>query len=212
MLTRPICQRSSELVRGTFMFILWLAGSYILFSGLKLTYRTMATAVENDALPHKLAASVILNRSPFLTPSPTPFETGYYDYQARIARALHRRFPHDFYFKKGSVLERKFKIEERARDIDAFGGKRRAVNEEDEMGLNEEEEVFVPTPRESEADKTGDVKSLDRKGERNLYLLVKDARMKGAWQFPEGGVGTSEPLHVVCISLLPPEQLLTGFQ
>lgn len=38
-------------------------------------------------------------------------------------------------------------------------------------------------PRETEADKKGDVKSLERKADRTLYLLLKKDRKQHAWQF-----------------------------
>jgi len=52
-------------------------------------------------------------------------------------------------------------------------------------------------PRESEADKKGDVRSLDRRMDRNLYLLVhgKDQAGKPAWRFPQGGLEQGELLH-----------------
>lgn len=72
----------------------------------------------------------------------------------------------------------------------------------------EEEEQLAP--RISKADEALDVKSLDRQGERNLYLLVK--RPSGAtyeWQFPHGTVEPGEFLHQVrymlwgeCIGIL----------
>jgi large subunit ribosomal protein L46 len=62
--------------------------------------------------------------------------------------------------------------------------------------------VERPVPRESEADKKGDVKRLDRAMDRTLYLVVKG---KEGWVFPADQLLTEgETLHVVCcISLLP---------
>src|SRR6266849_3783603 len=69
-------------------------------------HRGLATEVAAPPAPRpKLHTAVILNRSPILTRTPTSFERAYYAYQARIQRALHNPFPHDFYFKPGSLLE-----------------------------------------------------------------------------------------------------------
>lgn len=162
-----------------------------------------------------LNAAVILNRSPILTRTPTLFERAYFAYQSRVRRALYNPFPTDFYFKTGSLLERKFAKEERLREAEAFGGqwsikrRKQAASELDEDGVliaspdqaeTMGEEAVEPTaPRVHESDKTGDVKSLDRKGERNLYLLVrgKDHTGKQVWRFPQGGLEEGELLHKV---------------
>ncbi|KAI0371762.1 hypothetical protein BV20DRAFT_965034 [Pilatotrama ljubarskyi] len=170
-----------------------------------------------------LNAAVILNRSPILTRTPTLFERAYFAYQSRIRRALFNPFPTDFYFKTGSLLERKFAKEERLRDREAFGGpwtlKRRKQGpaEVDEDGIliasadqaetMGEEPVEPPAPRIHESDKTGDVKSLDRKGERNLYLLIrgKDYAGKEVWRFPQGGLQEGEFLHQAALRDLQAE-------
>ena len=62
-----------------------------------------------------------------------------------------------------------------------------------------EEPMEPPAPRVHESDKKGDVKSLDRLGERNLYLLIrgKDHTGKDVWRFPQGGLQDGEFLHQV---------------
>jgi large subunit ribosomal protein L46 len=68
---------------------------------------------------------------------------------------------------------------------------------EDAEEIAEEDRVPVeqPLPRESEADRTGDLRRLDRKLDRTLYLVVKDDH--GAWGFPNTTVPTDENLHEV---------------
>jgi len=56
-----------------------------------------------------------------------------------------------------------------------------------------------PAPRETEADRSGDVTSLSRKMDRSLYLLVKNK--EGRWRFPEDRVYGRENLHQVRESL-----------
>lgn len=62
-----------------------------------------------------------------------------------------------------------------------------------EVGL--EGTVPRPEPRVTQADKTNDMKSLSRKLDRSLYLLVKNK--DGRWRFPEDRVYGRENLHQV---------------
>lgn len=52
-----------------------------------------------------------------------------------------------------------------------------------------------PMPRRTEADEKNDVRSLNRKLDRSLYLLVKNS--EGRWRFPEDRVVGRENLHQV---------------
>ena len=57
-----------------------------------------------------------------------------------------------------------------------------------------------PQPRVHRADVEGDVKSLDRLGERNLYLIVKQ---DSVWTFPTGPAETKQvPLHKIRFHLV----------
>ena len=80
--------------------------------------------------------------------------------------------------------------------LDEYGNPLNPAEGQEMMG---EEVMQPPAPRIHESDKTGDVKSLDRMGERNLYLIVrgKDRTGKQVWRFPEGGLGEGEVLHQV---------------
>ncbi|KAI0316790.1 50S ribosomal subunit L30 [Amylostereum chailletii] len=151
-----------------------------------------------------LKTSVILNRSPILTRTPTLFERAYYNYQARIQRALHNPFPHEFYFKPGSLLESKFNYEERRRERQMFGPGFGAdskfapgadVTAEDLKKFGQDEDQTTAL-RKHASDISKDVKSLDRKGQRNLYLLMqKKEADKAVWRFPVGEVAEQEFLH-----------------
>jgi large subunit ribosomal protein L46 len=72
------------------------------------------------------------------------------------------------------------------------GGKSLADQLAEEAALEEK-----PISRVHQADIQKDIRSLDRAGERNLYLLVKKDRKKDAWQFPQGGLEKGEALHKV---------------
>jgi large subunit ribosomal protein L46 len=145
---------------------------------------------------------VIVNRSPTITRTPTRFEKGFFQYQSRIARALHNPFPYEFYFKQGSPLEAQFNIEERRRERQAFGRVSKVMMESTEANREAaelaKEEVEKRATRFTEADKKKDIHSLDRRGERNLYLIIRKKEEDNIyWTFPQGGVQTGELLHQV---------------
>jgi large subunit ribosomal protein L46 len=169
----------------------------------------LATLAEKPS-SYRIVAATILNRAPLLTPTPHPFEQAYYEYQAKLARAISSPLPTDVYFKPGSLLERRFALEERQREKEAFGedftplislpvedtgkggGKSLADQLAEEASLEEK-----PQPRTHKDDLEKNIKSLNRAGERNLYLLVKKNRKTNSWQFPQGGVEKAEALHKV---------------
>ena len=166
-----------------------------------------AFATEAATARPNLHTAIILNRSPLITRTPTPFEKAFYAYQARIHRALRNPFPTEFYFKQGSPLETRFNIEERRRERKAFGApfgldpseERNEATELMEIAMKDE--VDESTPRVHSADETNDLKNLNRRGQRNLYLLLKTQEHgKDVWRFPQGNVEKDEFLHVVSIT------------
>ncbi|KZP29847.1 hypothetical protein FIBSPDRAFT_884515 [Athelia psychrophila] len=152
-----------------------------------------------------LQTGIILTRAPILTRTPTRLEQAYYTYQARIHRALHNPFPTELWFKQNSPLETRFVNEELKRERAAFGkpfGMPKKVVDKDgnEVEKDPEEEDAALQDEDEEsmlrvhtADVEGDLKSLDRKGQRHLYLIVKTAEDK--WAFPQGGVEKGELFH-----------------
>lgn len=167
-------------------------------------------ALRPPAPKPQLSVATVVNRAPLLTRTPTPLEHTYHAYQQRLQRALHNPFPADFYFKQGAPLEAKFNMEERARERQAFGrgfSAQAADADADadakavEVARGFEEESAKEAPRTHPADVKGDVRSLDRQGERNLYLLLlrKDKDDQFRWMFPESSLHKGELLHEVCL-------------
>ncbi|KAG9318160.1 39S mitochondrial ribosomal protein L46-domain-containing protein [Chiua virens] len=169
----------------------------------QLCRRAFATeATPSARIRPNLHTAVILNRSPLLTPTPTPFEKTFYAYQARIHRALRNPFPTEFYFKQGSPLETRFNIEERRRERSSFGAPFGLDSSEERVEATElmeiamKDEVDESMPRAHEADET-DFKNLNRRGQRNLYLLLETRENgKNVWRLPQGDVQKGEFLHV----------------
>ncbi|KAG9125081.1 54S ribosomal protein L17 mitochondrial [Ceratobasidium sp. 392] len=165
------------------------------------------TTTSGSNITPLITTSVLLNRSPILTPPPTAFEEAYHNYQARIARALSNPFPREFYFKKGAIAERQFLTEESTREKAAFGNEfgetqLAGLEEEDKTGAVGQTEDVAALPREHESDRTGDVKNLNRKGDRNLYLLVRAAE---GWRLPQGPVERGATLHSAALRELHSE-------
>ncbi|KAI7864241.1 39S mitochondrial ribosomal protein L46-domain-containing protein [Spinellus fusiger] len=150
----------------------------------------------------RVMVSVILSRPPQITRDSTSFEKAYFDYKEKLERGASTTFPTEFYFKKGSIAERRWK-EEEAERIKAMPDTSRSLSDalvSAQQTLAKDETMSgtiskVNTlPRDTEADKVDDKKSLDRALQRTLYLVVRTGETP-AWVFPEGQVDTTEYLH-----------------
>ncbi|KAI8142054.1 39S mitochondrial ribosomal protein L46-domain-containing protein [Fennellomyces sp. T-0311] len=146
---------------------------------------------------NRILASVILSRAPQITRDSTPFEKAYFDYKEKLERQNATTFPTEFYFKKGSLAEKRWKEEEEARrqamadpqtSLTAAAAEKQAQFEQnDAAAINKVEK----SSRITQADINKDVKNLDRALQRTLYLVVN----KSEWQFPQGQIDSTEYLH-----------------
>jgi len=91
--------------------------------------------------------------------------------------------------------------EERLRDILLKDAELRVTEDGEEAPPDEIVPVERPMDRITEADKTNDVRRLDRKLDRTLYLIVQ--RNDGHWMFPTEDVPTDERLHEVRHQVIP---------
>lgn len=138
------------------------------------TQRATNEQHENNAkqlgLDWRIVASTILHRYPVITPDPEPYEVEYYKMQDKIAD------------KKREILMSKVE------GTDAeFITKKPVTVEEILTSL-----PFTPASRVTEADKTNNRRSLDRRLQDSLYLVVKRNRNSNAWQFPQGRILDNE--------------------
>jgi large subunit ribosomal protein L46 len=144
---------------------------------------------------------MLVHRSPLLTPTPTPFESAYYAYNTRLRMALSNPVPLDFYYKKGSLTERRFQRAQWAREREVFG-ERLAGKKVDVGDIPAEEVVQLETRTEGDEPGgqgqggEGDRTKVERVGAGDVYLLVKDKK-SGAWGLPVGGLQGKEALHEV---------------
>ncbi|CAG8630073.1 9952_t:CDS:2 [Acaulospora morrowiae] len=145
---------------------------------------------------YRIVAGIVLTRSPVILRDPHPFEREYYLYQQRLEQIHAAPFPIDFYFKKGSVAEKRWKEKrerERIETLSSFGIRQIELKQENADEETGDEDVTIAS-RITPADVNNDHKSLDRALQRTLYLIVKKPRDKHSWQFPQGGVEKPETL------------------
>ncbi|KAI0400842.1 39S mitochondrial ribosomal protein L46-domain-containing protein [Xylaria palmicola] len=83
--------------------------------------------------------------------------------------------------------------EERVREILLKDAELRVTEDGEEAPPDEIVPVERPMDRITEADKTNDIRRLDRALDRTLYLIVQ--RTDGQWQFPTEDAPTDEHLH-----------------
>jgi large subunit ribosomal protein L46 len=183
--------------------------------------RGFATSVSKPLIVKNnvIQASVILSRTPQITRDATPFEKAYFDYREKLERQQAEGLPTEFYFKKGSVAERRWKHDEQARQEAMKDGAMSLTEaiEQSQISWEKENESLTATTkvekkcRETEADKKDDKKNLDRALKQTLYLVVKKTG-NDPWQFPQGAVDSNEYLHEVKIRCFRKEQcVLTRF-
>ncbi|TRX94757.1 hypothetical protein FHL15_004218 [Xylaria flabelliformis] len=88
--------------------------------------------------------------------------------------------------------------EERVREILLKDAELRVTEDGEKAPPDEIVPVERPMDRITEADKTKDIRRLDRALDRTLYLVVQ--RSDGQWQFPTEDVPTDEHLHEVSLN------------
>lgn len=180
----------------------------------------------------KIVSSLILSRPPVVLREPTKFELAYYEYNRQLSEALQQPFPKDFYFKKGSAAEKRFEEDQAssplgfsaiaaaasssaAKGTGGKGGKAKDVSTATgapntsasaAAAAADGAEDSRPLSRTTEADARNDVRSLERKLDRTLYLVVKQKSAKGAvtWRFPAKALTDTkhENLHDVSMSCI----------
>ncbi|KAI9641512.1 hypothetical protein NHQ30_010321 [Ciborinia camelliae] len=188
---------------------------------------------------YKISTGIILSRPPLLTERGSAFEKAFYLYQKRLNERLVLPFTRYFYHKKDQPAdtEWKAKVKERngvaARDIGGYraygeegwndevmiGGAEEKVGEWDEIagklveeGMGDEGDQVVLEKRVGSEEVEGDRRSLARKLDETLYLLVKvggkTTDREGniidvdVWEFPRGDLQGNEVLHTAAERIL----------
>lgn len=162
----------------------------------------MSVKAAASSIPKAVKAGLVLSRVPIVTPELNALENKYYQYQAELERRLMWTFPSYFYFKKGTLAERRFQSVQKGviskqpgvwfpKGVPDVRHNRERSQKQDIMLPREASEgsnksdvsrPIVPNSRTTKADENNDITSLDRKLDRTLHLLVKDD--KGSWVLP----------------------------
>jgi len=119
-----------------------------------------------SGLEWREVAATVLHRYPIITPEPEPWEIANYNMNEELTD-----------FKREHFLE-----QVGGTDADFIG----------DVNPSYEEIIaalpFTPAPRISEADKTNDMRSTERRMAESAFLIVKRNRDTNAWQFPQGKI------------------------
>eukprot|EP01132_Coremiostelium_polycephalum_P008060 gene8060-9915_t len=137
--------------------------------------KNWAPSTGKYANQYKLTSSVIIERSPTLIPEPTEYEQERYDKFERLEELI-RREP----IRMISLMEDlpEFKEDDTA-NAGGGGGASGGVEEMEEDFSN-----YKPESRTTQDDINDNRKSLNRKLDKSLYLIIKKAGSRYPWQFP----------------------------
>lgn len=154
-----------------------------------------------------LSASLLLSRNPLLTPSLHPFEKAYYERNFKIRHALSNPVPKDFYFKTGSLSLRRFQGSEHEMETQWYGEK--LAGPAPKIGDVPPEPAHDDVPRDhwAKQDEARGEKSLERRPEEEVYLLVQS---KGKWGFPGQDMQQGEALDEAISRITGTEGSLDG--
>lgn len=99
----------------------------------------------------------------------------------------------DFYFRGGSITGRRYQLRQHEYETQTFGAK--IAGPAPNVGEITQEDEVVLTPRDKweKEDAARGEKSLERRPEDEVYIMVKD---KGKWVFPTSASEGKELLHV----------------
>lgn len=141
------------------------------------TVRHSSTSTSRSSQSPMIHSSPLLSRAPLLLPPLTPLESTYYSYQRQIHRSLNKplQVSVDWFFnKKGSTSEKSFLEAESAVIQGEKEGNGTIAGAESAVG------------KEQGAGEDANLKSLERKLDRTIYLLLgKKVGAKHVWSFRE---------------------------
>lgn len=174
-----------------------------------------------------ISSTVLLARNPIITRDLPEFELQYYKYQNELWKRLMWTFPKWFYYRPGTLGDQRFKELNKPPvynnpNLEFTDGRpeirqlrdRRFKQElnlpktykqaEDGSEIIDEDAVdnlsrkIVPNSRTTEADKSNDLSSLERKLSRSLYLVISEDN--SSWTLPKFDMtsqneGDVIPLH-----------------
>ncbi|KAJ3076710.1 54S ribosomal protein L17 mitochondrial [Podochytrium sp. JEL0797] len=144
-----------------------------------------------------VSVAVLLTRNPTTLRPLSAFETSYLQYRDTLALKASntKAFAHDHFFKKGSMLQRKWlQLHQHDTPFSSPQSPSITSNQVDDEFLAAVAQINETVARLDKKD--ADLKSLDRKLADSLYLVVKDNK-DGKWVLPGsfGAIKSGELLH-----------------
>lgn len=187
--------------------------------------RSIIRAYSTQSSSSVISSTLLLSRQPVITADLPEFENQFYRYQNELWKRLMWTFPKWFYYREGTLSEQKYRDLNKNPifnnpNLEFPRGRPEIRHQRDRRfkqeinlpktykeGKEAEEDEFeaapaddlsrkvVPNSRITEADKNGDLTSLERKLSRTLYLTINT---NDKWILPNFSEQTSEklkPLH-----------------
>eukprot|EP01135_Chromosphaera_perkinsii_P000694 Nk52_evm6s150 gene=Nk52_evmTU6s150 len=160
--------------------------------------------------PYRLVGACLLERFPIITPDKTPYEEEYGKFAAEIEEEKSAYTEEELIMMdedRRKIQLQKERDEEKRRANSLFA-------DEDEEMLERQKIKFTPQPRITEHDESGNMRTLNRRLSKMLYLVVKKRREylpKGVedpyeWQLPhtvrKPGQSMRQTAEKFCHSLL----------
>mmetsp|Transcript_7409 Transcript_7409/g.12462 ORF Transcript_7409/g.12462 Transcript_7409/m.12462 type:complete len:282 (+) Transcript_7409:98-943(+) len=119
---------------------------------------------EAMGLPFRVIGATVLHRYPMVSPDPPQWEVDYEKMKDKIENLNRAAFKEEVRGTKADIIpDENPSFEEIMSTL-----------------------PFTPAPRETEADRTNDRSTINRKLTESLFLVVKRNRKDNAWQFPQG--------------------------
>ncbi|KAL1407484.1 hypothetical protein Q8F55_006917 [Vanrija albida] len=154
--------------------------------------RGLATAAASSSTSAPaLTASVLISRAPLLTPTPHPMAKAYWDRTAKLRHAFSNPTNTSFYFKQGSLPQRRFLESQYETEVAYYGAE--IAGQKPDVGEVQAEPELAVLDRDhwAKADAERGDRSLERAPEDEVYLVVES---KGKWTFPSTPLQTGESL------------------
>ena len=154
---------------------------------------TADRGVAEGELPFRMVAATVLERLPIIMPEPKPEEAAFETLSVRLANARARELPPEFFNVGKGAEERGTSAASPPRGGSggaATGQPSDGTASVPPPGVQTGKKPFEPAPRITEADLADDRRSLRRKLDQRLYLIVQRQLGGGRsiWQFPQRNV------------------------
>lgn len=166
-------------------------GKHQLLQGCSLQHISQAYIISRSFTQWDLVGGICLERKPVITQELTPLEKRYLEFLRQLETEKSYLSDHELRHKKDLINAEKLKSGEEV-DMDAMS----KTAQDFEDACMEQFNKFKPAPRITEADLNNDQKSLERKLDQTLLLVVKQKLGNDhRWILPQGVHAEGETLR-----------------